>query len=96
LSAGNVSSYAFVGRPLMSQSSSASAVLSTRPSNGSSSCLAMVDGNVAAAIGIGVAGFAAGIGMVAFAEAQVRYGESRIAHCTETKKCFGCVPRTRF
>jgi hypothetical protein len=30
-------------------------------------------GNVAAGIAIGVAGFAAGIGMVAFAEAQVRH-----------------------
>ena len=35
------------------------------------SCANFLTGNVAAGVAIGVAGFAAGIGMVAFAEAQV-------------------------
>lgn len=35
-------------------------------------CRFIFPGNVAAGVAIGVAGFAAGIGMVAFAEAQVR------------------------
>jgi hypothetical protein len=39
----------------------------------SSTNLKMIEGNVAAGIAIGVAGFAAGIGMVTFAEAQVRF-----------------------
>eukprot|EP00529_Nitzschia_sp_RCC80_P036373 CAMPEP_0113452746 /NCGR_PEP_ID=MMETSP0014_2-20120614/7003_1 /TAXON_ID=2857 /ORGANISM="Nitzschia sp." /LENGTH=159 /DNA_ID=CAMNT_0000344123 /DNA_START=3017 /DNA_END=3493 /DNA_ORIENTATION=+ /assembly_acc=CAM_ASM_000159 len=77
--ADQVSSYAFVGRPVFSSSQSlSSSVLSKNcPSNGSSSRLSMVDGNVLAGVGIAVAGIATGIGMVAFAEAQGERAKER-------------------
>ncbi|KAG7346376.1 hypothetical protein IV203_005444 [Nitzschia inconspicua] len=50
----------------------------TVPSRSSSSgSLKMLDGNVAAGVAIGVAGFAFGIGMVAFAEAQGERAKER-------------------
>ena len=75
----SANAYAFVpGRSaLPTQRTSSAVVVVERKSSSSSSSLQMIDSNVAMGVGIGVAGLAAGIGLVAFAESMGERSKAR-------------------
>jgi hypothetical protein len=72
-----VSGYAFVAKnPITSTRPSLTSAVH-RPSRSSSSSLKMIEQNVLIGIGVGVASFAAGIGLVAFTEVQGERAKAR-------------------
>ena len=83
----SANAYAFVpGRsalPTQRTSSGSSAVVVVERKSSSSSSLQMVDSNVAMGAGIAVAGLAAGIGLVAFAESMGERSKARGAGLSE-------------
>lgn len=74
----SANAYAFVpGRSTLPTQRTSSAVVVVERKSSSSSSLQMIDSNVAMGAGIAVAGLAAGIGMVAFAESMGERSMSR-------------------
>lgn len=80
----SANAYAFVpGRSALPTQRTSSAVVVVERKSSSSSSLQMIDSNVAMGAGIAVAGLAAGIGLVAFAESMGERSKARGAGLSE-------------